>query len=531
MDSVVIGVDVGTGSARAGVFDAKGRRIGHGAADIKMWRSTAAGVEQSSADIWQAVTKAVRASVQAAGVRPVDVVGLGFDATCSVVLSDRAANPLPLGDGEPIRDVIVWMDHRALDEAAEMTATGDRALDQVGGVMSPEMQLPKLLWLKRHAPDLWQRLGTARDLSDWLTWRATGSDARSSCTTVCKWCLDYRSRTEGAGDGWPRSLLERVDLLDLLDDDCAIVGREVLTPASVTPGGLAREAAIELGLTPGIAVAVSVIDAHAGAIGILASGAEGKSTHGRLALIAGTSNCHLVESGDRLPVGGVWGPYFGALTGASWLAEAGQSAAGAALDRLIEGHPASDVDVADEHKQLDGELSTLLADSDVDTLLADRLVVPDFLGNRSPLADPGMTGTITGLTLDNDRRDLARTYLAGLFALAYGTRHIVEEMQAGGHEIEAIVATGSGSKNRFLMRAHADAIGVPVYLPREGEGVLLGSAMLAATAAGLWPSLDDAMAGMSSPADRIEPDPAQRDMHDRRYRKTRALQEFLRRDR
>jgi ribulose kinase len=172
-----------------------------------------------------------------------------------------------------------------------------------------------------------------------------------------------------------------------------------------------------------------------------------------------------------------------------------------------------------------------LADTDPEAFLSDRLVIADFLGNRSPLADPKMTGAITGLTLDNDRRDLARTYLAGLFGLAYGTRHIVEALQTAGHEIDAIVATGSGSKNRLLMQAHANAIGLPVYLPRESEGVLLGSGMLAAAAAGLWLSLADAMAGMSAPADRIDPDPEQRLMHDRRYARTRALQEFLRQSR
>lgn len=528
MGPLIVGVDVGTGSARAAIFDPTGRRLGRGAEDIRLWRLPGEQVEQSSTDIWRAVAAAVRQSVRAAGAQPSDVAGIGFDATCSLVLSDRNGQPLALGDGEPVRDVIVWMDHRATGEAEEITATGDAALDQVGGVMSPEMQLPKLLWLKRNAPDKWRRLGAARDLSDWLTWRATGADVRSSCTTVCKWCLDFRRRSDDDIDGWPRTLLDAIGMVDLLDDDCALVGRDIGMPGMSIKPGLSDAAAGELGLVPGTSVAVSAIDAHAGAIGILASGAEGGSIHGRLALIAGTSNCHLVLSPDRLAVPGVWGPYFGALTGASWLAEAGQSAAGAFLDRLIDGHPAQAANVAEEHARLDIELAELLTVEGADALLGDRLVAPDFLGNRSPLADPAMTGAITGLSLDADRRDLARTYLAGLFALAYGTRHILEALARGGHAIDAIVATGSGSKNRLLMQAHADATGLPVNLPTEDEGVLLGSAMLAARAADLFASLDEAMAAMSADAVQILPDAASRPMHDRRYRKTRALQDFLR---
>ncbi|MEM7444079.1 MAG: FGGY-family carbohydrate kinase [Pseudomonadota bacterium] len=528
MNPVVIGIDVGTGSARAAVFNARGRRLGRGAADTQLWRLSGDRVEQSSADIWSSVVAAVRAAVTDAGVAPSDVVGIGFDATCSLVLSDREEEPLPLSKGEPTHDVIVWMDHRGVAEAAEMTESGDPALDQVGGVMSPEMQLPKLLWLKRHAPEIWSQLGKARDLSDWLTWRATGNDARSSCTTVCKWCLDYQRWVASPQTGWPESLLGTVDMADLLAEDHAIVGRDILVPGTPIGSGLSAKAADELGLAPGTAVAASAIDAHAGAVGIVASGAKGGSTLGRLAMIMGTSNCHLVEAADRLAVPGVWGPYFGALSGSAWLAEAGQSAAGALLDHLIVSHPACEGDANAEHARLDRELADLLSDSDADTFLGDRLIAPDFLGNRSPLADPEMSGAILGLGLDSDRRDLARTYLAGLFALAYGTRHIVEVLEENGHRIDAIVATGSGAKNRLLMKAHADATGLPVDLPSESEGVLLGSAMLAATAARMHPSLADAMAAMSADAERIEPDPSARPMHDRRYARTRLMQRFLR---
>ena len=98
-------------------------------------------------------------------------------------------------------DTIVWLDHRAVAEAEECTASGHRVLDHVGGVMSPEMEIPKLMWLKRHLPETWARAGLFLDLADYLTWRASGSTARSECTVTCKWT--YLAHEQ---EGWQAGL-------------------------------------------------------------------------------------------------------------------------------------------------------------------------------------------------------------------------------------------------------------------------------------------------------------------------------------
>ena len=105
---------------------------------------------------------------------------------------------------------MMWADHRAIAEAEEITATGHRALAYVGGTMSPEMELPKLLWLKRHLPQAWARYGLALDLTDFLTWRASGRIAVSACTITCKWA--YLNHEE---PGWQSDLLEVIGLMDL----------------------------------------------------------------------------------------------------------------------------------------------------------------------------------------------------------------------------------------------------------------------------------------------------------------------------
>ncbi len=151
-----IGVDVGTGSARAGVFTGDGRMIGTDKCAVTIHREGGVIVEQSSDDIWQAVARSVRGALAASGVSPEQILGIGFDATCSLVVLGEGGQPLPVGDpAHPERNVMVWMDHRAIRQAERINATGHAVLNYVGGQISPEMETPKLLWLKENRPEVY----------------------------------------------------------------------------------------------------------------------------------------------------------------------------------------------------------------------------------------------------------------------------------------------------------------------------------------------------------------------------------------
>jgi len=198
-DRYFLGVDVGTGSARAGVFDRSGRLIASDRAPVALWQEAGDIVEQSSEDIWHAVCRSVRGAVGQAGIAPDSIAGIGFDATCSLVVLGEGGEPLPVGpSGDPARNVIVWMDHRAADQARRINQTGEKVLEYVGGAISPEMETPKLLWLAENMPDTFSRAWQFMDLTDFLTWRATGSLSRSICTVTCKWTyLGHENRWDG----------------------------------------------------------------------------------------------------------------------------------------------------------------------------------------------------------------------------------------------------------------------------------------------------------------------------------------------
>jgi len=501
-----IGIDVGTGSARAGVFDGVGQLLGAASAPISTHRPRPSFAQQSSAEIWAAVCEAARQACAAAKVAPETVSAIGFDATCSLVVNDAAGGPVSVcPDATPQQDVILWMDHRAIDDAEAINATGADVLAHVGGRISPEMEIPKLRWLKRELPQAWGRAARFWDLPDWLAHRACGTQTRSLCSAVCKWT--YLGHRGTVGEGWDTAFLCSVGLEDLAQNQAAI-GTEFAAPGARL-GVLSAQAAAELGLHQGVAVASGMIDAYAGALGTLGAGAQ-VAGGAQLALIAGTSSCHILTTPQPLFVPGVWGPYFSVLLPGVWANEGGQSAAGALIDAVIERHSASialGAQARAEGKRIAELLDERLESIGGETALLtrDRHVQPDFHGNRSPLAEPWRKGAISGLTLQSDADDLALDYLATLQALAYGTRHILEEIRASGAEVSTLVVSGGLARNMLYLREHADATGCTLLVPEQSEPVLLGAALMAAVAAGAQPDLPTAMAAMSGPARAIVP--------------------------
>jgi D-ribulokinase len=143
--------------------------------------------------------------------------------------------------------------------------------------------------------------------------------------------------------------------------------------------------------------------------------------------------------------------------------------------------------------------------------------LPYFLGNRSPNADPHATAILEGVTLDTSLTSHAIRYYAAVQAVAYGTRDIVRAMNESGYRIDTLHVTGGGTKNSLWLQEHADATGLTLVLPKEPEAVLLGSAILAATAAGIYPDVARAMQGMSSQGRTIQPNPAAAKYHDAKF--------------
>ncbi|XP_078162753.1 FGGY family of carbohydrate kinase isoform X2 [Carex rostrata] len=442
------------------------------------------------------------------------------------------------------------MDHRAVNQAERINSSKSPVLQYCGGALSPEMQAPKLLWVKENLKESWSMVGRWMDLSDWLAYRATGDDTRSLCTIVCKWTylghahMDLHESRDMEACGWDDDFFEEIGLGDLVEGHHSKIGRSVAFPGHSLGSGLTPAAAMELGLLAGTPVGTSLIDAHAGGVGVMESisDSDPKSededaiTSG-MVLVCGTSTCHMAVSKSKLLVPGVWGPFWSAMVPGYWLTEGGQSATGALLDHIVESHLAGPL-VANRaasqgisvYELLNKLLASMAQDQNVpflSSLTEDSHVLPDFHGNRSPIADPKSKGMICGLTLDTSDKSLALLYLATVQSIAYGTRHIIEHCNSHGHKINTLLACGGLAKNGLYIQEHADITGCPIILPREKKSVLLGAAILGAVASNKYTTLHSAMKALNASGQVIYPskDPKVKRYHDAKYKIFRSLYE------
>ncbi|XP_068142804.1 FGGY carbohydrate kinase domain-containing protein isoform X1 [Drosophila tropicalis] len=521
-----VGVDVGTGSARAALVSADGCVIEQSVQEIKTWTPEPDYYEQSSENIWQAICQVVK-HVIAGVTNKSQVKGIGFDATCSLVVLGQKGQPLTVSKtGEPERNIILWMDHRAEEETAKINASKHELLKYVGGQVSLEMEIPKLLWLKRNLSQTFNQIWRVFDLPDFLTWRATEVDTRSLCSVVCKWNYDAANNT------WNKDFLKAAGLEELSINNFQKLGSDVQPPGRKLAKGLSQKAAQELGLVAGTIVSTSLIDAHAGALGMFGCRADESSAtddiQGKMALIAGTSTCHMSITRQACFAQGVWGPYQDAIIPGYFLNEGGQSVAGHLLDHVLKTHESykelKEKLGADKfiYQYLNGLLPQLALSrghSEISYLTQDVHVWPDLHGNRSPIADPTLRGIITGLDMTRGIESLAIKYLAFTQALAYGTRHIIENLyQYQRAPFHTLLFCGGLAKNPLYVQCHADICNLPALIPNEQEMVLVGAAALGAAASGHFDSLESASKAMGGTGQLLKPNARTVEFHNSKYK-------------
>ncbi|KAK4570447.1 hypothetical protein LTR86_002527 [Recurvomyces mirabilis] len=541
-----IGIDVGTGSARACIMNAKGDIVGLASENIGLWQPETGYYEQSTTNIWRCICSSIHRAMDQHSIDPSSIRGIGFDATCSLtVFSEDTDEPVSVtgpkfdnADGND-RNVILWLDHRPVEETKKINATNHNLLRYVGGQMSIEMEVPKVLWLKNHMPKEVFDKCKFYDLTDALTHIATGNETRSFCSVVCKQGY-VPVGVDGSVKGWQEDFLTEIGLKDLCEDNFKRMGGvngvngRYLTAGELI-GTLSEKAASDMGLPAGIAVGSGVIDAYAGWIGTVGAKVNLPSANidanvakndvsqafTRLAAVAGTSTCHLAMSKNPVFVDGVWGPYRDVLIPEYWVAEGGQSATGELLKHVIETHPAFQeamsvaetfnaniYDYLNEHLR---EMQEKINAPSISYLGRHFFFYGDLFGNRSPIADPEMKGSVIGLSSDKSMDGLALYYYGTMEFIALQTHQIIERMNKSGHVISSIFMSGSQCQNGVLMELMATACDMPVLIPRYVHAAVVhGAAMLGAKAAstnkeGVSEPLWDIMDRMSKPGKAVHP--------------------------
>jgi FGGY-family pentulose kinase len=481
----LLGIDLGTQGVRCVLFDLDGHPAATAARPYATAHPQPMWAEQDPQAWWHATLAALRETVHAAGVPPEAIRALSYDcASCSVVALDDA--------GQPLRPALLWMDERAHEEAAALTALGSPHFRYCGGSLSPQWMLPKALWLKRREPETYARAAWLVEATALLTHRLTGRWTASQDSATTKW-----NYVRALG-GWPLEVLTEAGLGDLPGK---WPGR--VLPVGSVVGPLDRAVAAATGLTPATLVAQGGVDAHAGMIGL------GAIEPGDLALIVGSSTCHMALTSTPI-FADIWGPYPDAVATDTFLLEGGQTATGSIVQWLLglDGSAADARDRASLLAALEAEACRLPPGAD------GLLVLDHFQGNRTPHKDPHARGAFIGLTLGHSRAHLLRGVYDGV---AFGTRQVLENMADHGFELRRLFAGGGGARSALWMQIHADVLDRPIHLAESPEPMALGAAIWGGLAAGCFRDHREAIARMVRVRDVVRPRAAPRAAYDFYY--------------
>jgi ribulose kinase len=464
----VLGLDVGTESARAGLFGLDGSMLSEGQASYPTRFPRLGWAEQDPAEVWDAITVALQACLgRAAGIVP---IACSLSATAVTVVTANA-------DGVPTGPALLWMDTRATAEAAEITATGHPSLWYTGGHVSPEWMLPKALWLRRHQPDRYRRARWLVELHDWVVFRLTGQWALASATASAEWGYDPHAHA------WPTDLVDQIGLGDLTRRWPELV----LAPGEAA-GRVTAAAAAATGLPAGLPVCQGLMDSFSAALACDAF------RPGRVVASLGSSSSYMALSDEPVSDPRLLGPIRDALGPGTYLMQGGQTSA-ASLIRWFSTELGGGLDAA----ALDAQAEKVPPGSD------GIIALDTWQGSRTPFRDPRRRGAFTGLTLAHSR---AHLYRAILEAVAYGGRQVGEALADTGTGLHELVFTGGGSRSGLWLQIHADVIGRPLLQSATAQPAALGAAICAAVGAAAFPDLRSAATAMSEVVPAAQPEAA-----------------------
>lgn len=458
--SLLLGVDIGTSSTKGVLTAPDGTVVATAVREHAVSRPHPGWAEHDAREVWwEGFAAVTRELLPQAGGEPVAAVGVSGIGPCA--LPATAA-------GIPLRPAILYgVDTRAVAEIEELTARyGAEAIVSRGGSpLTTQAVGPKLAWLRRHEPDVWERTERLFMASSYLVHELTGAyvldhHSASQCSPL------YDSREHAWIGEWAQEIAPGLDLPPLA------------WPGEVA-GTVTEGAAERTGLATGTPVIAGTIDAWAEAVSV------GVTEPGDVMVMYGTTMFLIEVLASRRTWPGLWGTV--GVTPGTYDLAAGMATSGAVTDWLRQLTGAAYGELTEEARAAGPGAGGLV-------------MLPYFAGERTPLFDPDARGLVLGLTLNHERGHLYRAALEGT---AFGVRHNLEAMRAAGGEARRLVAVGGGTKGGLWTQIVSDVLGRPQVLPSVTIGACYGDALLAARAA----NLSDG-SGWNPPAATVTPDPA-----------------------
>jgi len=464
-----LGIDVGTSGTRALVIDPSGRIAGSATTEHVAFATPRPGwAEQDPADWWRATGEAVRGALADAGIDGAGIAAVGFSGQMhgSTLLDAR---------DQVVRPALLWCDQRTGAECEAITTTvgAARLIELTLNPALTGFTLPKLLWVRRHEPELWARVRSVLLPKDYVRFRLTGERATDVADASGTLLFDVANRRWSA------------EIAGLLDIDLALLPRAFESP-EVT-GTVSAAGAAATGLRAGTPVVAGGGDQAAGAVGMgIVDAGLVSATIGTSGVVFAATSKPALDPKGRVhtfchAVPGMWhvmGVTQGAGLSLRWLRD--MMGGGLSYDQLSE-------TAAGVPPGCDGARWT-----------------PYLMGERTPHLDPDARAALAGLTASHTRGHLVRAVLEGVTFSLKDSFAIFAEM---GVPVSGVRLGGGGAKSPLWRQIQADVYGHTAEIVEAEEGAAYGAAILAGVGAGAWPSVAGACHAIVKVASRVPPDP------------------------
>jgi xylulokinase len=488
--SYLLGIDAGTTAMKAVLFDEEGSAITQSSQEYQLLTPAADRVELEPERYWAACCHCTRNLLAQAGINPRDILGLAISSQGETLVAVD-------GTGQPLYPAIVWLDNRSQAEAdAVLIQFGVETVFQVTGQpeITPTWPATKILWLRHHQPEVFQRTHKFLLLEDYLLFRLTGRYVADPCLLSSSLLFDIRRKT------WWEEMLDFIGITRDQLPDVQESGQAV--------GQLTAEAAGETGLWQGTVAATGGMDQALAALGAgnTRPGLITENTGGALAIVA-TLDAPILDREAGIPC------HYHALPDTYYLLPWCQTA-GMALRWFRDVFGREEREEASRTGTNAYDLLALAA-ADIPPGCEGLAALPHLVGAACPEFNPAARGVWFGVGLHHTKAHFVRSLLE---AVAYMLRRNVELLKGLGITVHEIRALGGGARSPLWNQIKTDVLGIPILTLTAEEQACLGAAILAGSAVNLFSSAKEAASELVTVANRYEPNPAVKPIYDRGYK-------------
>jgi xylulokinase len=486
----ILSVDAGTTASKISLFNENGQSTAISTQEYPLITPTSLSVEIEAETLWNAYKKGVSDVLRNSKINKDEIKAIGISAQGETLIPvDKA--------GKPLRNAIVWLDNRALDEAEALSREfdqGDESFKITGQVkIVPTWPASKILWIRRNEPDIFKKASKYLLVEDYLIYRMTGkyvAEGSLLCSTLY-WNINTRK--------WWDKMLERLEITaDQLPE---------IRESGELVDELLPSTASDLGLSPKTAVATGALDQAAGATGVgnIRPGFFSENTGAALAICAPLDK-PVFDTKGRMPI-----HYF--VRPQSYMAHT-FTTGGMVLRWFRDIFCQAEMNVG---------AATALDPYDLLGKEAERvapgceglLMLPHLQGAMAPEANPKAKGVFYGFTLRHTKSHFIRAIMESVIFIVRRNMEVLEDM---GIRVTQIRSLGGGARSRIWKQIEADITQRPVITTKNEEAACLGAAILAGTAVGMYQSIDEACEKMVAVKERFEPNPANSGIYDMTYR-------------